>query len=77
MYTDEISNLSHFRVFGCEIYSKDSHERRFKLDSDVNQGVYLCHSETPKIIYYRDDKTGTFKTIPHVVYDEAHITLAR
>ena len=37
----------------------------------------MGHTATPKIIYYRDDKTGTFKTTTHVVYDEAYMTLAR
>ena len=77
VYTNEVPNLKHFRVFGCRVYAKDSQKRKFKLDSDVNQGIYLGHAATLKNIYYRDEKTGIVKPTTYMIYDEAHMTLAR
>ena len=76
-YTTKKPDLSRLRVFGCQVYVKDSQARKAKLDGDVNHGIYLGNTATSKIIHYRDHKSGTCKTGMHVAFDEAHITLAR
>ena len=77
LYTSKTPDLSSLRVFGCQVYVRDSQKRKAKLDSNVRHGIYLGHTATPKNIHYRDHKTGFFKTGTHVIYDEAHMTLAR
>jgi hypothetical protein len=49
--------------------------RTAKLDLNTSAGIFLGYTATDKNIIYRDSVTGRFKTVTHVVFDEAGMTL--
>jgi hypothetical protein len=73
-YTGKRPNAKRLRIFGCPIVVRHQ-TRTAKLDLNTSAGIFLGYTATDKNIIYRDSVTGRFKTVTHVVFDEAGMTL--
>ena len=73
-FTGNKPDLTHLKIFGSKIYAKRSTKRKYKLDNNVDEGIFLGYTATNQNIIYVDAKTGRFKTATHVIFDEAHMS---
>ena len=68
--TGKRPTLTRLRVFGCQVFVKDTEGRTAKLRNDVHTGIFLGYTKTTKNIYYLDDVTKVIKIASHVRFDE-------
>ena len=69
-------DLSGLRIFGSRIYARKPGKRTAKLDTNSYKGYFLGFTATDKNVLYIDEETGRVKTGTHVIFDEAHMSVA-
>ena len=74
--TNTKPDLSGLRIFGSRVYARKPGKRTAKLDSNSYKGYFLGFTATDKNVLYIDEDTGRVKTGTHVIFDEAHMSVA-
>ena len=69
-------DLSGLRIFGSRVYARKPGKRTAKLDTNSYKGYFLGFTATDKNVIYIDEDTGRIKTGTHVIFDEAHMSVA-
>ena len=48
MFTGKVPEIGYFRIFGCVTYSHVPFEKRTKLESTGERGIFVAYDETLK-----------------------------
>jgi dUTP pyrophosphatase len=74
-FTGTKPDLSNLKIFGSKIYARKPGCRKFKLDNNTANGIFLGYTATDKNVIYIDSITGKVKIATHVIFDKAHMTV--
>ena len=73
-FTAKTPDLTNLKIFGSKIYARKSNKRKYKLDNNADEGIFLGYSATDQNFLYIDIMTGRFKIASDVIFDKAHIS---
>ena len=71
-YTAKKPDLSHLKIFGSYVTSKNPNDRTTKLAHNVSHGIFLGYTATDRNIIFRDEASNQVKRARHVTFDESH-----
>jgi hypothetical protein len=63
-------DISHLRIFGCDVFIRPPGRRNSKLDLHGIRGRFLGYTSTLKQIYYLEYSTNKIKIAAHARFDE-------
>ena len=70
LWTGQIPDVSHLRIFGCRAYSHIPDQRRRKLDPKADVCIMLGYATEQKGYRLQDEATGKIITSRDVTFDE-------
>jgi len=73
LWTGQLPELGHLRVFGCRAYVHVPDERRRKFDAKAVAGIFLGYATGQKGYVVQDSETGKILTSRDVTFDENHL----
>jgi hypothetical protein len=70
MFTEEKTEVSHLRIFGCPVFVHVPKDKRSKLDPSGNKGIFVGYSETSKSYRVYIPGHQHIETSKDVTFDE-------